>query len=111
MGRCCPDKVFKRERGDRQTTSMVLHLWRLWSWQQGMVTHHSTAMTVTKTHLRISCKGRAEAAMKTKKRIMTDNTDMFGQLDRIARALLLPRNTLIQDVGVAPAVMLLGHLI
>jgi len=55
--------------------------------------------------------GRSEAAVKTAKRFMTNNVDRFGTLntDGIAQAMLLHRNTPVQDVGISPAVMLFGH--
>jgi|GEM_PF-5207254 len=47
--------------------------------------------------------GRAEAAVKTAKRFMTNNVDRFGTLntDGIAQAMLLHRNTPVQDVGIS----------
>ena len=55
--------------------------------------------------------GRAEAAVKTAKRILANNTDSFGRLDsdNVARALLLHRNTPVLDADISPAVMLYGH--
>jgi len=55
--------------------------------------------------------GRAEAAIKTAKRILANNTDSFGLLgtDSVARALLLHRNTPVLDASISPAVMLYGH--
>ena len=56
--------------------------------------------------------GRAEAAVKSAKRILLGNIDpTTGSLntDAAARALMSHRNTPTQDVGVSPAVMLFGH--
>ena len=55
--------------------------------------------------------GRAEAAVKAVKRILTDNTDSTGNLDTdgAARAMMLHRNTPVQDVELSPSVMLFGH--
>jgi len=55
--------------------------------------------------------GRAELAVKTAKRILSDNTGPKGDLntDRLARALMQYRNTPIQNLGVSPAQMLYGR--
>ena len=56
--------------------------------------------------------GRAEAAVKTAKRILLGNIDrMTGELntDAAARALLTHRNTPAQDTGISPSIMLFGR--
>ena len=55
--------------------------------------------------------GRAEAAVKTAKRIISDNTGTKGNIytDKIARALLLYRNTPIKGTDTSPAQLLLGR--
>ena len=55
--------------------------------------------------------GRAEAAVKTVKRALRDNTGQDGRLDTdtFARALLLLRNTPDKDTGTSPAELLFGH--
>ena len=56
--------------------------------------------------------GRAEAAVKSVKRILMGNINpTTGGLDtdRAARALLTHRNTPVQDTGIAPSVALFGH--
>ena len=56
--------------------------------------------------------GRAEAAVKSAKRILRGNINaVTGRLDtdQAARAMLNHRNTPVQDVGISPAVMLFGR--
>ena len=56
--------------------------------------------------------GRAEAAVKSAKRILLGNVDpVTGMLDteNAARAILAHRNTPTQDTGISPAVMLYGR--
>lgn len=55
--------------------------------------------------------GRAELAVKSTKRLLSTNIGSGGQLniDSAARALLLHRNTPVQDIGLSPAEMLFGH--
>ena len=56
--------------------------------------------------------GRAEAAVKSAKRILLGNIDsVTGMLDtdNAARAILAHRNTPTQDTGISPAVMLYGR--
>lgn len=55
--------------------------------------------------------GRAELAVKTAKRIITDNTGPKGQLntDQVMAALLQHRNTPMQEIGVSPAQLLYGR--
>lgn len=55
--------------------------------------------------------GRAELAVKTAKRLITDNTGPNGRLntDRLVAALLQYRNTPMQDIGLSPAQMLFGR--
>ena len=55
--------------------------------------------------------GRAELAVKSAKRILSDNVDGSGRLnhDRVARALLVHRNTPVADINMSPAVMLYGR--
>ena len=55
--------------------------------------------------------GRAEAAVKTAKRILMDHVSSQGTMDHdaVARALLSHRNTPVQDVGLSPAMMLYGQ--
>ena len=56
--------------------------------------------------------GRAEAAVKSAKRILLGNVDpTTGNLDTdaAARAIMLHRNTPAQDTGIAPSVMLFGR--
>ena len=55
--------------------------------------------------------GRAEAAVKTTKRALRENTGPDGQLDTdtFTRALLLLRNTPDRDTGKSPAELLLGR--
>ena len=57
--------------------------------------------------------GRAEAAVKTAKRILTGNTGPRGTLDNDAasKALMQYRNTPIKGVGASPAQLLLGRSI
>ena len=55
--------------------------------------------------------GRAEAAVKTAKRIITSNTGIKGSMDtdKIARALLQYRNTPIMGTNTSPAMLMLGR--
>ena len=55
--------------------------------------------------------GRAELAVKSAKRILAANVSSTGHLDidSAARALLLLRNTPVQDVNMSPSEMLFGH--
>ena len=55
--------------------------------------------------------GRAELAVKSAKRILSDNVDSSGRLnqDKVARALLIHRNTPVADIQISPAVMLYGR--
>ena len=55
--------------------------------------------------------GRAEAAVKTIKRILTTNISSTGSLDTdaVAKALLLHRNTPSPDIGASPAELLFGR--
>ena len=55
--------------------------------------------------------GRAELAVKTAKRILTAPTAPTGQLsiDSAARAMMRPRNTPVQDIGMSPSEMLFGR--
>ena len=55
--------------------------------------------------------GRAEASVKTIKRILTTNVTPSGSLDTdaVAKALLLHRNTPPPDIGVSPAELLFGR--
>ncbi|XP_057310694.1 uncharacterized protein K02A2.6-like [Hydractinia symbiolongicarpus] len=55
--------------------------------------------------------GRAEAAVKTIKRILTTNISQSGSLDtdNVAKALLLYRNTPSPDMGVSPSELLFGR--
>ena len=55
--------------------------------------------------------GRAELAVKSAKRILSDNVDNSGHLDndKVARALLVHRNTPVADLNISPAVMLFGR--
>ena len=56
--------------------------------------------------------GRAEAAVKSAKRIIRNNIDpVTGNLntDSAAKAIMLHRNTPTQDTGIAPSVMLFGR--
>ena len=55
--------------------------------------------------------GRAEAAVKTVKRILTTNISQSGSLDtdNVAKALLLYRNTPSPDMGVSPSELLFGR--
>jgi len=55
--------------------------------------------------------GRAEAAVKTAKRILTTNGTESGSLDTddVAKALLLHRNTPPPDIGVSPAELFFGR--
>ena len=55
--------------------------------------------------------GRAELAVKTCKRLLTDNMDLGGRLDtaKMAVALLQYRNTPLQGVGYSPAQILFGR--
>ena len=55
--------------------------------------------------------GRAEAAVKTMKRILTTNVSPSGSLDNneVAKALLLHRNTPPPDIGASPAELLFGR--
>ncbi|MEL7377532.1 MAG: DDE-type integrase/transposase/recombinase, partial [Bacteroidota bacterium] len=55
--------------------------------------------------------GRAELAVKSAKRILTDNVDGSGRLnnDKVAHALLAHRNTPVSDLNISPAVMLFGR--
>ena len=56
--------------------------------------------------------GRAEAAVKSAKRILLGNIDsVTGNLntDAAAKAIMLHRNTPTQDTGIAPSVMLFGR--
>ena len=55
--------------------------------------------------------GRAELALKSAKRILSDKVDGSGRLnhDRVARALLVHRNTPVADINMSPAVMLYGR--
>ena len=58
--------------------------------------------------------GRAEAAVKSAKRILMGNIDkVTGNLDTdaAARAIMMHRNTPTQDTGIAPSVMLFGRLL
>ena len=58
--------------------------------------------------------GRAEAAVKSMKRILLGNINpVTGELntDAAARAIMLHRNTPAQDTGIAPSVMLFGKLL
>ena len=58
--------------------------------------------------------GRAEAAVKSAKRILSGNIDpITGTLDTNAatKAIMAHRNTPTQDTGIAPSVMLFGRLI
>ena len=57
--------------------------------------------------------GQAEQAIKSAKRILADNTDGCGQLyhDRTVCALLIKRNTPVQNLGMSPGIMLYGHVI
>ena len=57
---------------------------------------------------------RAEAAVKSAKRILLGNIDpITGNLDTdaAARAIMLHRNTPNQDTGIAPSIMLFGRLL
>lgn len=55
--------------------------------------------------------GRAEAAVKYMKRILTTNISIDGSLDKdpVAKALLLHRNTPSHDIGASPAELLFGR--
>ncbi len=55
--------------------------------------------------------GRAELAVKSCKRLLTNNTDSVGNLDsaKVTRALLAYRNTPIAGLGMSPAYMLYGR--
>ena len=56
--------------------------------------------------------GRAEAAVKSAKRILEGNIDSIsGTLDTDAasRAIMMHRNTPAQDTGIAPSVLIYGH--
>lgn len=55
--------------------------------------------------------GRAELAVKTAKRLLSDNIDHSGKLntDKLVAALLQYRNTPIQDIGLSPAQLLFGR--
>ena len=55
--------------------------------------------------------GRAEAAVKSAKRIIRDNTGPGGSLDTdaVARAILQYRNTPLPDFDVSPAQLLAGR--
>ncbi len=55
--------------------------------------------------------GRAELAVKSCKRLLTNNIDAQGSLDgaKITRALLVYRNTPIAGIGMSPAFMLFGR--
>ena len=55
--------------------------------------------------------GRAEAAVKQMKRILTTNIGCDGSLDsdNVAKALLLHRNTPSSDIGASPAELLFGR--
>ena len=56
--------------------------------------------------------GRAEAAVKSAKRILEGNIDTISgalDTDAAARAIMAHRNTPMQDTGIAPSVMLFGH--
>ena len=55
--------------------------------------------------------GRAEAAVKTVKRILTTNVSPSGTLDtdEVAKALLLHRNTPAIDMGISPSELLFGR--
>ena len=55
--------------------------------------------------------GRAEAAVKTMKRILTTNVSPSGTLDtdEVVKALLLHRNTPVADMGLSPAELLFGR--
>ena len=55
--------------------------------------------------------GRAELAVKSCKRLLTDNVDEFGNLDgaRVTRALLIYRNTPVAGIGMSPAFMMYGR--
>ena len=55
--------------------------------------------------------GRAELAVKSAKRILSDNVDNSGRLDhdKVARVLLIHRNTPVADLNMSPAVMLYGR--
>ena len=57
--------------------------------------------------------GRAEAAVKTAKRILATNISNSGSLDTdaVAKALLLHRNTPSPDIGVSPSELLFGRTI
>ena len=59
----------------------------------------------------VQSNGRAEAAVKTAKRIISGNTGRSGKLDtdKVARALLNYRNTPIKGTGVSPAQLLMGR--
>ena len=55
--------------------------------------------------------GRAEAAVKTAKRLLMDNTERGVQVDtdEVAKALLQYSNTLLLVIGFSPAQMLFGR--
>jgi len=55
--------------------------------------------------------GRAEAAVKTAKRLLADNISRSGQLDndKFARAILQHRNTPLPGIGLSPAQLLYGR--
>ena len=55
--------------------------------------------------------GRAEAAVKSLKRLLMENTGPKGTIntDKIAKALLQHRNTPLRGVNKSPAQLVLGH--
>ena len=55
--------------------------------------------------------GRAEAAVKTVKRLLMDNTERGGKVDTdgVAKALLQYRSTPLLGIGFYPAQMLFGR--